>query len=126
MSIDSDISLLTNHQVRLIVKEVVKWCMDNISNNGTTPKVSVRNISRKRSMLFGYYCPNTKTIVVNRYFIWTLSKLIKVVIHEYTHHIQYLDNYGTLLKKLGYEKHPAEIEARHNEQYYINCYKSIF
>jgi hypothetical protein len=58
----------------------------------------------------------------------TISALIRVVIHEYTHFLQMpkindMGKYSKFALTYGYEEHPMEIEARESElKHYRTCY----
>ena len=55
----------------------------------------------------------------------TVKMVVKSVLHEYTHFLQNLRWYGHTLQKVGYQKHPQELEARVMEELYSNCWKDI-
>lgn len=75
----------------------------------------------------GEYFPRSVKIVVYTEYNKYLRDLIKTIIHEYTHYLQpILKSYQSIFKRVGYDAHPFEIEARYNEQtYYRACWKDV-
>jgi hypothetical protein len=51
--------------------------------------------------------------------------VVRAVLHEYTHYLQNLRWYNHTLSKVGYDKHPQEIEARESETLYSICWNDI-
>jgi hypothetical protein len=71
------------------------------------------------------YDPVKNRIYVFRNYAPTVKMVVKSVLHEYTHFLQNLRWYGHVLNKVGYNKHPQELEARVMEELYSNCWKEI-
>lgn len=87
------------------------------------PKISI--INDADLAYYGWFETKTNKIVVNRYYASTIKLLMKTILHEYTHYLQNMSLYKRILKKVGYDNHPYEIEARDNEKYYTEVYKQI-
>jgi hypothetical protein len=51
--------------------------------------------------------------------------VVRTVLHEYTHYLHNLLLYHNVLSKVGYEKHPQELEARGMEKLYSVCWNEI-
>lgn len=69
--------------------------------------------------VYGSYFPSDVKILIylgaNKY----IRDFIQTIIHEYTHFLQpILKSYVSIAKKVGYDNHPFEIEARENEYKY--------
>ncbi len=58
------------------------------------------------------YDYSKRTILVFRNYAPTVKCVVRSVLHEYAHYLQNLRWYGNVLNKVGYMKHPQEIEAR--------------
>ncbi len=87
------------------------------------PKISI--INDADLAYYGWFETKTNKIVVNRFYACTMKLFVKTILHEYTHYLQNLSLYKIILKKVGYDNHPYEIEARDNEKYYTEVYKQI-
>ncbi len=116
---------LTVYQIRNIVKETIRWCQDNLGTKSYKVDYSVRTLGEKYTPAYGMYDPTKRTILVFRNYAPTVKMVVRSVLHEYTHYLQNLRWYGKVLDKVGYYKHPQEIEARAMECFYSVCWKEI-
>jgi len=118
----SDLSV---HQIRTIVKETIMWCQENLGTKSYDVDFSVRTLRNKTNPSYGCYDGARRTIMVFRNYTPTVKMIIRVVLHEYTHYLQNLRWYGNVLSKVGYDKHPQELEARSMEDLYSQCWGEI-
>jgi hypothetical protein len=118
----SDLSV---HQIRTIVKETIMWCQENLGTKSYDVDFSVRTLRNKTNPSYGCYDGARRTIMVYRNYTPTVKMIIRVVLHEYTHYLQNLRWYGNVLSKVGYNKHPQELEARSMEDLYSQCWGEI-
>ena len=91
-------------------------------------KLSVSLVSSETPEKYmGEYFPRTVRIVIYTKYNKYLREIIKTIIHEYTHYLQpILKSYQSIYKRVGYDAHPFEIEARFNEfAYYKDCWKKV-
>jgi hypothetical protein len=116
---------LTVAQIRNIVKETIKWCQDNLGTKSYGVNYSVRTLGEKYTPAYGMYDPTKRTILVFRNYAPTVKMVVRSVLHEYTHYLQNLRWYGKVLDKVGYDKHPQEVEARVVETMYSICWNDI-
>lgn len=75
--------------------------------------------------VYGEYCSGNNWLTINLHNCVSIKDIITTTIHEYVHFCQDLKDYGKMSKKMGYENNPYEVEARDNEKYYTNCWRSI-
>ena len=118
---------LTTPLIRKIVKETLNWCEENLGKKRHV-KFSYHVLTLDESLPLracGMYDYEKKKLFVFRNYNKTVKDIIRVVIHEYTHYLQNLRWYGNVLQKVGYYKHPQEIEARNMECFYSVCWKEI-
>ena len=118
----SDLSVF---QIRTIVRETIMWCQNNLGTKSYMVDYSVRTLGEKYTPAYGMYDYSKRTILVFRNHAPTVKMVVKSVLHEYTHFLQNLRYYGKTLAKVGYDKHPQELEARVMEELYSNCWKEI-
>ena len=118
----SDLSV---SQIRTIVKETIMWCQENLGTKSYDVDFSVRTLRNKTNPSYGCYDGARRTIMVYRNYTPTVKMIIRVVLHEYTHYLQNLRWYGNVLSKVGYNKHPQELEARSMEDLYSQCWGEI-
>lgn len=119
---------MTTPYIRKIVSETVKWCEENLGvkkHRHGTFKFRVLTLGDKHTPAYGMYDFETNTLYVFRNYTYTVKDIIRAVIHEYTHYLQNLRWYVNVLNKVGYYKHPLEIEARAMECFYSVCWKEI-
>ena len=112
---------LTVYQIRSIVCETIKWCETNVGTKSRPVNYCVRTRGVKSIPACGLYDYNSRTIMVFRNYSPTVKCVVRVVLHEYTHYLQNLRWYNNVLKKVGYDRHPNEIEARMTEILYSKC-----
>ena len=117
---------LTTPFIRKIVLETIKWCQENMGVKKHR-KFTYHVLTLKDGPLqaYGMFDPATDKLIIFRNYTKTVKDIIRVVIHEYTHYLQNLRWYGNTLQKVGYYKHPQEIEAHSMECYYSVCWKEI-
>jgi hypothetical protein len=87
------------------------------------PKVSV--INNPEFKCYGMFDCGTNKIVVNRAISNNVKLVIQTLLHEYTHYLQNMNTYMQLYKKVGYEKHPYELDAQKSEKLYGEAFKQI-
>lgn len=117
---------LTTPLIRKIVKETLLWCEENLGKK-KHKKFTFHVLTLKDGPLqaCGMYDDEKGKLLVFRNYNNTVKDIIRVVIHEYTHYLQNLRWYTNVLMKVGYYKHPQEIEARNMENMYGICWKEI-
>jgi len=118
-------SELSTTQIRRVVGETIAWCQDNLGTKSYGVDYSVRTQRNKTTPSYGCYDGARRTIMVYRNYTPTVKMIIRVVLHEYTHYLQNLRWYGNVLSKVGYNKHPQELEARAMEELYSQCWGEI-
>ena len=116
---------LTVHEIRTIVKETIKWCQINLGSKSYMVDYSVRTLGEKYTSAYGMYDYNKRTILVFRNHAPTVKMVVRSVLHEYAHYLQNLRWYNHVLQKVGYDKHPQEVEARVVETMYSICWNDI-
>jgi len=87
------------------------------------PKVSV--INNPDDKFYGMFDCGTNKIVINRAYATNVKLLVQTLLHEYTHYLQNMNTYIQLYKKVGYDKHPFEVDARNSEKLYTEVYKQL-
>ena len=118
----SDLSV---RQIRSIVCETIRWCETNLGTKSYKVGYSVRTLGVKSIPACGVYDYNTRTIMVFRNYSPTVKCVVRAVLHEYAHYLQNLRWYNNVLSKVGYKKHPQELEARAMEDLYSQCWGEI-
>ena len=118
-------SELSVRQIRSIVCETIRWCETNVGTKSYGVNYSVRTRGVKSIPACGVYDYNTRTIMVFRNYAPTVKCVVRAVLHEYAHYLQNLRWYNNVLKKVGYDKHPQELEARSMENLYSVCWNDI-
>ena len=119
-------SELTVHQIRTIVCETIRWCETNLGTKKSySVNYCVRTLGDKSFPAYGMYDERKKTIMVFRNHSPNVKSVVRAVLHEYTHYLQNLRWYNHILSKVGYDKHPKEIEARMTETLYSKCWNDI-
>jgi len=118
---------MTTPEIRKVVCETIKWCEANlgVKTKSRTLTYSVRTLGDRLTPAYGMYDPVRNTIFVFRNHAPTVKMVVRSVLHEYTHFLQNLRWYGHTLAKVGYMKHPQEMEARVIELLYSNCWSDI-
>ena len=127
MKLHSRTKKMTTPELRGLVCETIKWCETNIGKKykSRTLKYRVLTLGEKYTPAYGMYCPDKNTLYVFRNHAPTVKMVIKSVLHEYTHFMQNLRWYGHTLAKVGYNKHPQELQARGMEFFYDKCWEEI-
>jgi hypothetical protein len=127
MKLNSRTRKMTTPELRGLVCETIKWCETNIGRKykSRTLKYRVLTLGEKYTPAYGMYCPDKNTLYVFRNHAPTVKMVIKSVLHEYTHFMQNLRWYGHTLAKVGYNKHPQELQARGMEFFYDKCWEEI-
>jgi len=127
MKLHSRTKKMTTPELRKLVCETIKWCEANIGKKykSRTLKYRVLTLGEKYTPAYGMYCPDKNTLYVFRNHAPTVKMVIKSVLHEYTHFMQNLRWYGHTLAKVGYNKHPQELQARGMEFFYDKCWEEI-
>jgi hypothetical protein len=127
MKLHSRTKKMTTPELRKLVCETIKWCETNIGRKykSRTLKYRVLTLGEKYTPAYGMYCPDKNTLYVFRNHAPTVKMVIKSVLHEYTHFMQNLRWYGHTLAKVGYNKHPQELQARGMEFFYDKCWEEI-
>jgi hypothetical protein len=118
-------SELSVRQIRTIVCETIKWCETNLGTKRYGVNYCVHTRGVKYIPACGMYDYNSRTITVFRDYSPTVKSVVQVVLHEYTHYLQNLRWYNNTLKKVGYDNHPQELEARGMENLYSVCWNDI-
>ena len=127
MKLHSRTRKMTTPELRKLVCETIKWCEANIGKKykSRTLKYRVLTLGEQYTPAYGMYCPDKNTLYVFRNHAPTVKMVIKSVLHEYTHFMQNLRWYGHTLAKVGYKKHPQELQARGMEFFYDKCWEEI-
>ena len=118
----SDLSV---RQIRSIVCETIRWCETNLGTKSYKVGYSVRTLGVKSIPAYGCYDGDRRTIMVYRNYSPTVKCVVRAVLHEYAHYLQNLRWYNNVLSKVGYNKHPQELEARAMEDLYSQCWGEI-
>ena len=118
-------STMTTTQIRRVVGETIAWCQENLGTKSYKVDYSVRTLGDKCIPAYGRYDSTIRTILVYRNYSPTIKCVVRAVLHEYTHYLQNLRWYNHTLSKVGYNKHPQEIEARVCETMYSICWNDI-
>ena len=118
---------LTTPQIRKVVCETIKWCEANlgVKTKSRTLQYCVRTLGEKYTPAYGMYDPVKNRIYVFRNYAPTVKMVVRSVLHEYAHYLQNLRWYNNVLQKVGYDKHPQEVEARVVETMYSICWNEI-
>jgi len=118
-------STMTTTPIRRVVGETIAWCQENLGTKSYMVDYSVRTLGDKYVPAYGRYDSTIRTILVYRNYSPTIKCVVRAVLHEYTHYLQNLRWYNHTLSKVGYDKHPQEIEARESETLYSICWNDI-
>lgn len=120
---------LTTPQLRKIVGEVIKFMKENAGKRKrwreSTFKYKVIKQSSGKQKVCGWYSYKSNTLVIFKNNCIDVKFVIRTVLHEYTHYLQNLRHYQSILKKVGYKDHPLEIHANAMEYFYPRVWKSI-
>jgi hypothetical protein len=112
-----------------IAENVFIWCINEFGSPiKSLPKLTVKTDKRIRKK-YGQYINKEITIYLST--CTTKSKIVKTIIHEYTHFLQMpkskdIKVYSKLLKTFEYDKHPFELQARmYEKNYYSKCISDL-
>ena len=127
MKLHTKTSRLTTPEIRKVVCEAIKWCETNIGtkHKRRTLKFRVLTLPDRYTPAYGMYDPQKNTLYVFRNHAKDVKMVIRSVLHEYTHFMQNLRYYTSVLNKVGYNKHPLEQQARGMEYFYSDCWEGI-
>jgi tRNA isopentenyl-2-thiomethyl-A-37 hydroxylase MiaE len=115
----------------LIVEKTYEWCVNKFGSplkSGAVPDLEVSKNYRFKEAQGEY---SERLITIYAHNCKSISGLIRVVIHEYTHFLQMpkmndMSKYEKLSKKFSYETHPMEVEAYESElKHFRNCLKYL-
>jgi len=90
-----------------------------------TLKYKVAKLRDGHVPAYGCYDYHKNTISVFHNHAEDVKMVIRAVLHEYTHFLQNLRHYDVVLKRVGYDKHPLELQAVAMEIFYPKCWKYI-
>ena len=108
-----------------IVDHTERWCSKNLGRRKRLT-IHITKQSIWKSPCYGCYDSDNRTMYIYKNRCLNVEEIIKVILHEYTHHLQDLSQYEYLLEKYGYENHPLEIEAKSvADKYYRTIWKLI-
>jgi len=112
-----------------IAKNAFIWCINEFGSPiKSLPKLTVKTDKRIRKK-YGQYINKEITIYLST--CKTKSKIVRTIIHEYTHFLQMpkskdIKVYSKLLKTFEYDKHPFELQARmYEKNYYSKCISDL-
>ena len=114
-----------------IVEATYEWCVNKFGSplkSGIVPDLEISKNYRFKEFQGEY---SERLITIYAHNCKSVSGLIRVVIHEYTHFLQMpkmndMSKYEKLCKKFSYETHPMEIEAYESElKHFRNCLKYL-
>lgn len=114
---------MTVYELRRLVGLILRWAGKHMG----AKKIKYRVLTQrtKCKIYYGEFRWDINTLYVYRNNCPTVKHIITTVLHEYRHAQQDLSGYHQVLEKVGYRKHPLEIEARQAERLYSACWKSI-
>jgi hypothetical protein len=114
-----------------IVEATYEWCVNKFGSplkSGIVPDLEISKNYRFKDVQGEY---SERLITIYAHNCKSISGLIRVVIHEYTHFLQMpkindMSKYHKLSEKFSYESHPMEIEAYESElKHFRNCLKYL-
>jgi len=120
---------LTTRQKRNIAEKTLHWCKSNMGSKLDELEFIVKKAGTmaRQNIEQGHFKFWCNQIVIYSDMCPSISSLISVVIHEYTHFLQPMArDYIRLHHVFGYQEHPFEVEARENEKLWLRCYEEIF
>jgi len=134
-TIDGKISVsnatLTINKVHYI-KQVVKWCIETLSEENRKIKFPQVEVNYYKSKKFaGVYNSASKTICIYVNSNSNLLELTDTIIHEYKHHLDMPNQsqqklYNKYTEDYGYENNPFEIAAREFAlKHRLDCMKDM-
>jgi len=114
---------------RKVARQTFKWCVAYFGHPLKTKTCKLRTNGVSMCDHKGMYI--NREITINLKMCTSYSDVVKTVIHEYTHYLQFprkckLKHYHKLVETFGYFYSPHEREARNNEKiYYPSCWSHI-
>jgi len=112
-----------------IAENAFIWCINEFGSPiKSLPKLTVKTDKRIRKK-YGQYINKEITIYLST--CKTKSKIVRTIIHEYTHFLQMpkakdIKVYYKLLETFEYDKHPFELQARmYEKEYYNKCISDL-
>jgi hypothetical protein len=112
-----------------IAENAFIWCINEFGSPiKSLPKLTVKTDKRIRKK-YGEYINKEITIYLST--CKTKSKIVRTIIHEYTHFLQMpkakdIKVYYKLLETFEYDKHPFELQARmYEKEYYNKCISDL-
>ena len=127
MYLKTETHTLTIPAIRRVIRETISWASENV---GTKRKrlpltFKVKTNPLKGCSVYGIYDPTTNVIWIDPVQCHNVKLIIRTVLHEYCHFLQDIRSYKKLLREVGYNNHPQELEARVMETMYSVCWKDI-
>lgn len=116
---------LTLPRLRKLSTYVLLYCVGKMGTHKYKPVPKVSIVRRPNDKYYGFFDCSKNTIVLNTSYCGNVKLFIQTLLHEYTHYLQNMTTYIQLYKKVGYEKHPYEIESRNSEKLYSEAFKQI-
>lgn len=120
--------ILNSDTVTKIVELTDKWCVKNLGVNNELGDLTIHitNQSMWTKSCYGGYDVNSNIIYIYQNRCGNIEWIIKSILHEYTHYLQNLNDYDSLLETYGYDNHPHELEANYiMEDYYLSVWNKI-
>ena len=114
---------------RKVARIAFKWCVSYFGHPLKTKTCKLKTDSVSLCDHKGIYFH--RQITVNLKMCTSYADVVKTVIHEYTHYLQFpikseMKHYHKLVEKFGYFYCPHEVEARDNEKiYYQPCWSHV-
>ena len=121
----STITEMTLPQLRKVTDLTLLYCTNKFGTHKYKPVPKVSIINNPDYKFYGMFECSKNTIVLNRAYCDTVKLYTQTLLHEYTHYLQNMTKYTQIFKKVGYDTHPYEVEARNNEQLYSEAFKQI-
>jgi hypothetical protein len=116
-SLDRKEKLLTAHLV-------LEFCELYIGKSKKKPNLDLVNTTKNMHLgkIAGQYVVKTMTIKINDKYARSLFSLVRIILHEYAHHMQFMafakEDYQRILDdpNIQYSNHPWEKQARRMER----------
>lgn len=126
MHVLNKISHFNQETIESLISETITWALNKWGFN-----------TRKRSWLhyqvewieteeWGRFVYWENTIIIYPLYHKNIGEIIETVLHEFTHHWQFMSHYKRLEKEHGYDNHPFEIEANLvSAEHRLECWRDI-
>jgi len=109
----------SKYYIKKIAELAMMYCYENLGKKLNSDYPTLKITYNKNCFDYGEYDFINNEIVINVLCCKTISDLTSTIIHEYTHSKQnILEDYTRIYRKVGYHKHPMEIEAYNAEKLY--------